>query len=423
MTQEEKAKAYDEAYKRVAVRFGTYIADGIFPELRESEDEKIRKRLIAMCEHYIECYALDPYNIDNYKEALAWLKKQGEQKHKIQPKFKIGDIIRFKGEAETHKIISYDNELYVFADGTTDLFCEQDLYELVEQKPTDKVEPNFKVGDWVVTDKGDTVQIGAVNNGYYTLFNGMDFNMSYVDKCWHRWTIKDAKDGDVLIGSGNVKYSNGVKYERIYLFNNFDNAYFTLTKFSNYAEEYDIDVNVDYPDNTVPATKEQKEILFMVMKEAGYEWDIEKKELIKLEQKPTWSEEDKEMCQETIDWFKKKCFPYALENDNPARESIKWLKSLKNRVILQPTHEWSEDDETHRHWILEMLKAGEIKTPEFADHFKAAFNWLKSLRPQNHLKPTEEQMEALLSKLPVIKGSGDKVQDILQTLYDDLKAL
>lgn len=58
---------------------------------------------------------------------------------KIQPKFKIGDIIRFKGnktlkgETETHKIVSYDNELYVFADGTTDLFCEQDLYELVEQ--------------------------------------------------------------------------------------------------------------------------------------------------------------------------------------------------------------------------------------------------------------------------------------------------
>ena len=73
------------------------------------------------------------------------LEKQGEKRHKIQPKFKIGDIIRFKGnetlngEAETHKIVSYDNELYVFADGTTDLFCEQDLYELVEQKTTDRL--------------------------------------------------------------------------------------------------------------------------------------------------------------------------------------------------------------------------------------------------------------------------------------------
>lgn len=46
---------------------------------------------------------------------------------------------------------------------------------------------------------------------------------------------------------------------------------------------------------------------------------------------------------------------------------------------------------------------------------------LKSLRPS--WKPSEEQMEALCSKLPIIKGRGDKVQDILQTLYDDLKKL
>jgi hypothetical protein len=55
------------------------------------------------------------------------------------------------------------------------------------------------------------------------------------------------------------------------------------------------------------------------------------------EQKSTWDKEDEEMCQETIDWFEKKCFPYALESENPARESIKWLKSLKTKV--QPKQE------------------------------------------------------------------------------------
>jgi len=49
-------------------------------------------------------------------------------------------------------------------------------------------------------------------------------------------------------------------------------------------------------------------------------------------EKPAWSEEDEKKCQETIDWFEKKCFPYALEHENPARESIKWLKSLKQRI-------------------------------------------------------------------------------------------
>ena len=34
-----------------------------------------------------------------------------------------------------------------------------------------------------------------------------------------------------------------------------------------------------------PATKEQRNLLFQKMREAGYEWDAEKKELIKIEQK------------------------------------------------------------------------------------------------------------------------------------------
>lgn len=46
----------------------------------ESKDEMIRKRLMAMCQHYIECYAFDTYNLVGYKEALAWLEAQAEQK-------------------------------------------------------------------------------------------------------------------------------------------------------------------------------------------------------------------------------------------------------------------------------------------------------------------------------------------------------
>ena len=68
-------------------------------------------------------------------------------------------------------------------------------------------------------------------------------------------------------------------------------------------------------DKYVPATKEQRNTLFAKMKEAGYEWDAEKKELKKVEQyhctgvcepkeatgvlkqlideqKPVWREED-----------------------------------------------------------------------------------------------------------------------------------
>ena len=58
------------------------------------------------------------------------MKVEHDYKVQKEPKFKIGDVIRFKGnetiegEEETHKIVGYDNELYIFDDGTTDLFSE-----------------------------------------------------------------------------------------------------------------------------------------------------------------------------------------------------------------------------------------------------------------------------------------------------------
>ena len=49
------------------------VAETYFPELAESEDEKIRKELIAMVK-------LSCTNGDDVDKKIAWLEKQGEQK-------------------------------------------------------------------------------------------------------------------------------------------------------------------------------------------------------------------------------------------------------------------------------------------------------------------------------------------------------
>ena len=81
MTQEEKAKAYDEALER-ASKYHTpdsnntnlkAVLENIFPELRESEDERIRKSLIELVEQFMA---------DERKEkTIAYLEKQKEQNH------------------------------------------------------------------------------------------------------------------------------------------------------------------------------------------------------------------------------------------------------------------------------------------------------------------------------------------------------
>lgn len=85
----EKAKRYDEAIKRAKEMYAKFegmkqgdILEDVFPELKESEDEKIRKKLIAYFVRYKEqaiCGVKTFYGIPSDK-ILAWLEKQGEQK-------------------------------------------------------------------------------------------------------------------------------------------------------------------------------------------------------------------------------------------------------------------------------------------------------------------------------------------------------
>jgi hypothetical protein len=85
MTQEEKAKAYDKALERAKMEMSKdgmkndviaiHLAETIFPELKESEDEKIRKELIS----WLKSSEGQTLPIDRYNAALAWLEKQGEK--------------------------------------------------------------------------------------------------------------------------------------------------------------------------------------------------------------------------------------------------------------------------------------------------------------------------------------------------------
>lgn len=62
----------------------------IFPELKENEDEKIRKEILEYISKATGC-----------KEWIAWLEKQGEQKpvEEVEPKFKVGDWVMNKSGA------------------------------------------------------------------------------------------------------------------------------------------------------------------------------------------------------------------------------------------------------------------------------------------------------------------------------------
>lgn len=365
LSVEQKAKRYDEAIKRAKELLEIGAKDtrdkrvvlSFFPELKESEDDRIRKELADYIKRKFENSCSPTPSKKILTNWIAWLEKQSNKRdiHLLELKAKAYDDARERMSYAYNQnrvpigfiseifpnLNSYENQdelknidsddlatLEIWKDAIkenkekwqlSDWFVEATslliqkvkriennesinikdsrvmlnacinvlrtaghshlsnwLEKQGEQKSADKVEPKFNLYDWVVTDKGDTVQIGAVNNGYYTLCNGMDFNMSYVDKCWHKWTIEDAKDGDVLVASDNS----------IFIFARVDG--YGCVHHIALASDGTLKINPrlisawESVKGVKPATKEQHDLLFQKMKEEGYEWNKDKKELIKL---------------------------------------------------------------------------------------------------------------------------------------------
>lgn len=299
---EEKAKAYDEAKMRMSAAYNSNrctigFMNEIFPELKESEGEKIRKSIIEFVKQNKSFH----YLLGVSKEdAIAWLEKQAEQKpaDKVEPKFKVGDIVKHKdnpyltyilkrftddGDYEFHAIGKDGNE------GCTHFAAVkcQDDWELVEQKPTDKVEPKFHKGDWIVHHGTENIyQVVAVIDNQYQLKYGDNYaiqNCADVDRCARLWDItKDAKDGDVIFTSSTASHET-------FIFKNIDErgnvkCYFAYDSEDGFREgKYHF---IGSAINCKPATKEQYDTLMKAMADAGYTFDFDKKELKKIEQKP-----------------------------------------------------------------------------------------------------------------------------------------
>jgi len=439
---EEKAKAYDEAINRASGFKSQEIRDiveHIFPELRENEDEKIRKN----CIHFLKLQKQHHAATFEIEECISWLEKQGEHQN-FRDSIQIGDKVTRNRSGELVNLSQLNRVA----------------------KLADNVEPKFKVGDWIIKNDDSPIHIDyscckitKVENGNYTIesiygYKGYNTFETF-EKDYHLWTIQDAKDGDVLASEDKDKVFlyNGkldlrgrvCAYCGIY--KTYDGLRFTKCAIGNhftYKEPY-------------PATKEQRDTLFEKLKEAGCEWDAKKKKLKKIEQKPVkwsynedgqkqdvsiqinpseyindmggngcylkntaqasaWSEED-EMIALSIEQVMN-CA--SLLNIVPEKiDKIKtWLKPLKERVQSQPKQEWSEEDEKMLDYALDMIEWYGGKNE---DKSRLVSNWLKSLRPQNTWKPSDEQMNFLEE---LIEDSNQRYfYTILKSLYEQLKNL
>ena len=266
---EQKAKRYDEAIERAKEMIkamtnigGVAKVDDIqylFPELKESKDERIRKVI------YGWIYTQPSQFFDNgfsKEEMLTWLEKQGNPT---------------EDELEALRMAAYE---------PTKNWSEklQSLYEKLthcEQKPANRVKPKFKVGDWVVSPNGVYWHVDAISNNRYEVSSvtGECADWPLSTNLYHPWTIQDAKPGDIiatldyiLIFKDHLEKEGGISYCH-YDFGA-DNPQFIWLEDNNWYFGKKAVLS--------PATKEQRDLLFQKMSEAGYEWDPKKLELRKI---------------------------------------------------------------------------------------------------------------------------------------------
>lgn len=99
---------------------------------------------------------------------------------------------------------------------------------------------------------------------------------------------------------------------------------------------------------------------------------------------------------------------------------IDWFTCRFKSLRPQPKQEWSDEDENRfRNLIYLVEHSNEGKGTK--EGFVKFINKLKSLRPQPHWKPSEEQMDALFNASAAVYS--EKEQKALESLYFDLKKL
>lgn len=179
--------------------------------------------------------------------------------------------------------------------------AEKQEVKAIEQTPEDKVESKFKVGNWYqcIKDffgKGVTFDKGTA---YYCAKEGClldGCHIAIVKDLYDNfklWTIEDAKDGDVLTANvqrGELGYDDYpfryIPITFIYRKTNNDDYYIHShcdmcfdgilnSSYRVFAKDFIKDIH--------PAAEGQRDLLFQKIKEEGYEWDDEEKELKRIE--------------------------------------------------------------------------------------------------------------------------------------------
>lgn len=215
MTQEEKAQRYDEAieiakswHADAQIGFKKSL-ESLFPELKESDDERIRKKLI---DYFKENNAALAFEGISNESVLAWLEKQKTSDEALQ---------YLKENHSPSEVSDFQAAMNIAVAKAYDKGYNDGLKKQGEQKSVDKVEPKFKVGDKIYlkpeyrmpdddTPIANTVfEIRAIDDKHYR-FDGSYIFIEDQDEYElveqnHAWSEEDATHYNRILKELNLQ--------------------------------------------------------------------------------------------------------------------------------------------------------------------------------------------------------------------------
>lgn len=179
--------------------------------------------------------------------------------------------------ADGKLILEYDGECVLFPSKD-----QRDWNKFTAIWYKNLTEPKFCVGQYI-TDGYVAGQIISIDDNYscykiLSLTGGINSSIPFiVQNNYHLWSIQDAKDGDILTCNDEILlFKSSELKEHISLYCWYNGL---INKF--YSKEVN-DILLTTINKICPATKEQRDLLFQKLKEAGYKWNAKTKTLEKL---------------------------------------------------------------------------------------------------------------------------------------------
>ena len=433
MTNEEKAKAYDEALDRCKEwASGTCeqnvnnspkdIAEFIFPALTENEDERIREFLIGILSQgtWRKEWPFSPNEVVAYLERQNHVQSDTEKEYVRTIKSLIFNFLRGKDEVDR----DYYQRIENWLDGRH-----------VEQKEKKPIE--FKNDELVEIIKGEF-------EGFRRLLKKKGIDYEPQRSYWEAFArlfdssarkyVKEQKpaewsDEDVYIATILEHIVGKNRPNEIFKIRNKQGV--SAYKICSWLKHLPERCNLQ-PKQEWSKEDEQRiaEIEFAVMQMNTKRVDTKDKCLawlksLRPQQKVEWSDEDTDMlncCISSIEEAKENRYAYKeTDGDTSYDREIDWLKSIRPQPRAK-TNDYITPHKKFFKWIYNRLidVHGENPNVDYMQSFKKRIDNLQF--DESRWKPSDEQLRPLEYAIDYFKKKQNDTT-YLESLYNDLKKL